>query len=237
MFLKSSLIQNFSLPVSDVFDVTWLPSGPDGLHTALNSLVHHDIALSNSKCVHLCVDVCGVKCVSIRVVHIFHRLQKCSSLAGCLQQCGLEPWPRSPPKPKPKPELEMAVKPTTGPCCIQIGRRTAASLKPCLQRAPIHICGNRACMAHINKGPERPVALFFSPSLLDRHQSNNVMFWFKIRGGTLLEMTSLLLPQFDCLQSQRRESVFSFYWFGFETISIIEMDHSAVIVSDCMYTV
>lgn len=71
------------------------------------------IALPSSKCAHLCVDVCGVKCVSIRVVHIFHQLQKCSSLAGCVQQCGLEPWSRSPPKPK--PELEMAVKPTTGP--------------------------------------------------------------------------------------------------------------------------
>lgn len=40
------------------------------------------------------------------------------------------------------------------------------------------------------------------------------MFWFKIRGGTLLEMTSLPVPQFDCLQLLCRESVFGFYFFG-----------------------
>lgn len=50
-----------------------------------------------------------------------------------------------------------------------------------------------------------------------------------------MEMTSLPVPQFDCLQSQRRESVFSFYWFGFKTISIIEMNHRAVIAPDCVY--
>lgn len=63
------------------------------------------------------------------------------------------------------------------------------------------------------------------------------MFWFKIRGGTLLEMTSLLVPQFDCLWSQHRELVFSLYWLGFKAISMIQMIHSAVIASDCIHAV
>lgn len=61
------------------------------LHIALNPLLHHGIALYNPKCVHLCADVCGVKCVSVCAVHIFHRLQKCSSLAGCMHAA----WPQT----------------------------------------------------------------------------------------------------------------------------------------------
>lgn len=52
-----------------------------------------------------------------------------------------------------------------------------------------------------------------------------------------MEMTSLLVPQFDCLWSQHRESVFSLFWFGFKAISMIQMNRSAVIVSDCINTV
>lgn len=63
------------------------------------------------------------------------------------------------------------------------------------------------------------------------------MFWFKIRGGTLLEMTSLLVPQFDCLWPQRRELVFSLYSFGFKAIFMIQMNQSAVTASDCINTV
>lgn len=39
-----------------------------------------------------------------------------------------------------------------------------------------------------------------------------MMFWFKIRGGTLLEMTSLLAPQLDCVYSQCWKS-FLFLFF------------------------
>lgn len=102
---------HFSPPVSGEFysglvlllDLVWTP---------LNPSWHDDITLSNFECIHPCVAVCGVPCVPVRVVRIFHQLQKCSSLLGCLQHCGLEPWSRS--APKPKPELEKAVKLTTG---------------------------------------------------------------------------------------------------------------------------
>lgn len=53
-------------------------------------------------CSSVCADVCGVKCVSIRVVRISRQLQKCSSLAGCVQAaCGFEPWSCGPVVPLP----------------------------------------------------------------------------------------------------------------------------------------
>lgn len=106
--LMINVLKILLLPVCEDFDMACLP-----FWTWFGSLLHYSFVLSS---VHLCVDVCGVKCVSIRAVDIFRQLQKCSSLAGCMQRCGLDPWSRSPPKRK--PELEMAVKPTAGPCCI-----------------------------------------------------------------------------------------------------------------------
>lgn len=53
------------------------------------------------------------------------------------------------------------------------------------------------------------VALSLFASLLDRHRSNNVMFWFEIRGGTLLEMTYLQVPQFVCIHNVERFLVFT----------------------------
>lgn len=43
-----------------------------------------------------------------------------------------------------------------------------------------------------------------------------MMFWFKIRGETLLEMTSLPIPQLDCVQLHHMESAFGFYFSGFK---------------------
>lgn len=69
-------------------------------------------------------------------------------------------------------------------------------------RAPFTICGNHASNAHVNTGAERPAALAFSASVLDRHQSNNVTFMFEIRGETLLIKQ---IRQSHCVSSQMQE--------------------------------
>lgn len=61
------------------------------IHHCITAL-HHPTTM----CIHLCVNVCGAECVSLCVDPVFRQLQKRSSLGGCMQQCGLEPLPRSP---------------------------------------------------------------------------------------------------------------------------------------------
>ena len=63
-----------------------------GLRIALNPLPRHGITLSSSMCVHVCVDVCGVKCVSTTCGSYLSRVTEMFLPrwlpAGCM-------WPRT----------------------------------------------------------------------------------------------------------------------------------------------
>lgn len=111
--LQWSSILHYSLPVSYYFDTACVWTS--------RHLIRYCITASRctTPSVFICfADLCGVKCVSMRV-----RLQSFAgyrnvppALAAGRLHVASNRGHRYPPKPK--PELEMVVKPTTGSCCI-----------------------------------------------------------------------------------------------------------------------
>lgn len=175
-------------------------------------------------------DVCGVKSVSTRVVHIFQAV------------AFLPHWLHAAVWPRPVVQLPLKAKARIRDggeayhgLLLYLDWQMNSSFTQALFTKGSHPHLWESCLKRSRKQrPWKACCPSFSPSLLDRHQSNNVMFWFKIRGGTLLEMTSLLVPEFDCLWPQRRELVFSLYSFSFKAISMIQMNQNAVTASDCI---